>query len=98
MTLLEALTVANSKISSRLGTWKVYFAKYRLNKRGSMYIEASMTLPLACFILIALVGLTMTFHGNVARQAENHKETVAGWDCKKEMELIRRYDRFIDWI
>ncbi len=77
---------------------KASFNKQVFNKRGSLYIEASMLMPLACFIMIALMGIIMTFYGHLVKQTENHKEEVCKWECTKEIELIRNYERFIDWI
>ena len=69
-----------------------------LNKRGSVYIEASTVLPVSCLILFALAALIMTFHGDVAQQVSKHTKDISAWDCEKEIETIRKYERFIDWI
>ena len=69
-----------------------------LNKRGSVYIEASIVLPVRCLILFALAALIMTFHGDVAQQVSKHTKDISAWDCEKEIETIRKYERFIDWI
>ena len=69
-----------------------------LNKRGSVYIEASIVLPVCCLILFALAALIMIFHGDVAQQVSKHTEDISAWDCEKEIEAIRKYERFIDWI
>lgn len=67
-------------------------------KRGSVYVEASMVMPLTCFILLALVGIIMAFHGEFSKQINAHTESIKHWDCSKELVLIRNYERFIDWI
>lgn len=85
MTLSEALTRAS-------------FKKQLPDKRGSIYVEASMVIPMTCMIIMGMIGLIMTFHGHVYKQAKSHIETVFGWECSKQIEVIRRYDRFIDWI
>lgn len=69
-----------------------------LNKRGSVYIEASIVLPVSCLILFALAALIMIFHGDVAQQVSKHTKDISAWDCEKEIETIRKYERFIDWI
>ena len=69
-----------------------------LNKRGSVYIEASIVLPVSCLILFALATPIMIFHGDVAQQVSKHTEDISAWDCEKEIEAIRKYERFIDWI
>ena len=69
-----------------------------LNKRGSVYIEASIVLPVSCLILFALAALIMIFHGDVAQQVSKHTEDISAWDCEKDREAIRKYERFIDWI
>ena len=69
-----------------------------LTKRGSVYIEASIVLPVSCLILFALAALIMIFHGDVAQQVSKHTEDISAWDCEKEIEAIRKYERFIDWI
>ena len=69
-----------------------------LNKRGSVYIEASIVLPVSCLILFALAALIMIFHGDVAQQVSKHTEDISAWDCEEEIEAIRKYERFIDWI
>lgn len=40
----------------------------------------------------------MIFHGDVAQQVSKHTEDISAWDCEKEIEAIRKYERFIDWI
>ena len=69
-----------------------------LNKRGSVYIGASIVLPVSCLILFALAALIMTFHSDVVQQVSKHTEDISAWDCEKEIEIIRKYERFIDWI
>ena len=69
-----------------------------LKKRGSVYIEAAIVLPVSCLILFALAALIMIFHGDVAQQVSKHTEDISAWDCEKEIEAIRKYERFIDWI
>lgn len=69
-----------------------------LNKRGSVYIEASIVPAGRCLILFALAALIMIFHGDVAQQVSKHTEDISAWDCEKEIEAIRKYERFIDWI
>lgn len=74
------------------------FKKHAADKRGSIYVEASMVMPLTCFIIVALMGIMMTFHGELSRQIKLHKDGAAQWSCSSELILIRNYERFIDWI
>ena len=85
MILLEALTKAG-------------FKKSLFDKTGSIYVEASIVMPVTCLIIIGMIGLIMTFYSSVHKQAEEHIEIVSGWDCSEQIEVIRRFDRFIDWI
>lgn len=68
------------------------------DKRGSAYVEAAMVLPVSCLILVAMAGLIMAFHGSVGKQTASHIEEIRSWDCEAEIEVIRNYERFIDWI
>lgn len=57
-----------------------------------------MVMPLACLVVLALMGIIFAFHGDLAKQVESHKKQVSGWDFSVEMELIRNHERFVDWI
>lgn len=67
-------------------------------KAGSVFIEASMILPVTCLILTALIGIIMTFHGNLAKQTKLYGEEVKSWDRSVQVEIVRNYERFTDWI
>lgn len=77
---------------------RVVFKNRLSDKAGSIYVEASIVLPMTCLIIISMIGLVMTFYSNIYKQAEVHIETVSDWNHSKQIEVIRRYDRFIDWI
>jgi hypothetical protein len=77
---------------------KLSFKKIFANKKGSAILEATMVMPLTCLILVTLVGIIMTFHGNFAKQVNSHKKEILERECHKELLKIRLYDRFIDWI
>ncbi len=72
------------KVSSRI---------IRNNKKGSMYIESSMVLPMACFVMIVLIGISMRFHGRLAEQVLEHEEYFTQKKYTIQMEIIRNYER-----
>jgi hypothetical protein len=77
---------------------KLSSKKILANKRGSAILEATMVMPLTCLILVTLVGIIMTFHGDLSKQVSMHEKEVLKRECHKELLKIRVYDRFIDWI
>ena len=63
------------------------------NKKGSIFIEASLVLPLTCIILITMITTAMSFYGDLAEQAKNHKEELAEKSYLLQMALIRNYEK-----
>ena len=61
------------------------------DKRGGAYVEASMTLPLACLIMAALMGIVTSFYDSVAQTAAEHVEEAENWDVSGQIEAVRRY-------
>ena len=42
------------------------------NKRGSLYVEASMVMPMVFMIITGLIGIVMWFNGCLFEQVNNH--------------------------
>ncbi len=72
--------------------------KKTAERKGGIMVEAAMVLPVSCLIVFSLVGLIMTFYGQVKTQTYNHERAAAEWQIFDSIEGIRRYERFIDWI
>lgn len=84
-----------SAVSTAVNSEKKLARPSVLGKRGSMYIEASMILPVSCLIMASAAGLIMTFYAGVEKQAAGHIKEAAEWDLHDEIEIIRKYDRHI---
>lgn len=48
----------------------------RLNKKGSIYIEATMVMPLTCFIVIAMIVISVGFFNRFTEQLNLHKNEL----------------------
>ncbi len=62
------------------------------SKKGSAYIESAMTMPMACLILIVLIGISMTFHGKLVSQIDQHKKYFEEKKYAAKMEVVRLYE------
>lgn len=51
----------------------------RLNKKGSIYIEASIVLPLSCLIVITMITISVSFYNVFLKTVMNHKEEILQW-------------------
>lgn len=63
------------------------------SKKGSIYVEASLVMPVTCLISISLIGLAMTFFSDIRHQVDYHKEELEKWSQGKEASYIRSIDR-----
>lgn len=57
------------------------------NKRGSIFIEASMVMPLTCLIVIGIIILSIGVYNNLNKQVKIHKEALIGW-TKSESDYV----------
>ena len=57
------------------------------NKRGSIFIEASMVVPLTCLIVIGIIILSIGVYNNLNKQVKIHKEALIGW-TKSESDYV----------
>jgi len=64
------------------------------NKRGSIFIEASIVMPLALIISINMLLMAMFFYQNICEQTRRHKEELRQFSYVLQMEYIRNYERF----
>ena len=64
------------------------------SKRGSIYIEASMAMPLAVIVATALVCVTMLFYQKLSVQLAAHAEFWEKSGYGYEASYIRKTDSF----
>lgn len=64
------------------------------SRKGSAYVESALVMPLTCLIIIGLMGIIMTFHGQLLQQVSKHKAEAANWECSNQLQLIRIHDSF----
>ena len=83
MTLLERLA-------------KLNFKRNLLNKEGSLFIEASIVMPLACIIAIAMIQLAICFFNEFASQVAEHKLDLSEKSYTLQIEIIRNYGKFFE--
>lgn len=62
------------------------------NKKGSIYIEGSLVMPLTCLIAVSLIGIAMYFHGNIIKQIETHDKAFVKYEGGYEARYVREYD------
>ena len=62
-------------------------------KAGSIFIEASLVLPLTCIILITMITMAMSFYRNIYDQVQNHKEEMMNESHRLQMEAVRVYEK-----
>lgn len=60
------------------------------DRRGSVYVEASMVMPMTCLIMAAMIAVIMSFYGDVSSQTEDHIEQASRWDITAQIEVIRK--------
>lgn len=62
-------------------------------KRGSQMIEATLVMPLTVLIMISLIGLMMTFFGNLKEQIQDHETERRETYAKQETDMVRLRDK-----
>lgn len=62
------------------------------NKKGGIYIEASVAMPAACVISVLLVSITISFYSGICRQVSLHREELSKISGGYEAVYIRRRD------
>ena len=67
-----------------------------LNKKGSIFIEASIVMPLACIIAIAMIQLAICFFNEFASQVAEHKLDLSEKSYTLQIEIIRNYGKFFE--
>lgn len=65
-----------------------------VNKKGSIFIEASMILPITVLTIAGLICLIMFFHGQFAKQADEHIRKLSEEDYSAQMEMIRNNENY----
>jgi len=49
------------------------------SRKGSIYIEASMVMPLTCLIVVGMLLLAMGFYNQFIEQKKHHNEALKEW-------------------
>ena len=68
------------------------FNRILLSKKGSIFIEASIVMPLACIIAIAMIGLAISFFNDFEKQVRGHKLELSEKSYTLQIEIIRNYE------
>ena len=82
MKLLERLVKANSKIFSH-------------NKKGSIFIEASLVMPMACIVFIMMLQIAVFFFYQLREQVETHMEELNNKNYMIQIEMIRNNEKLL---
>lgn len=82
MKLLERLTKASFRIFSH-------------NKKGSIFIEASLVMPMACIISIMMLQIAICFFYRFQEQVETHIEALNNKNYMLQIEIIRNNEKFM---
>lgn len=69
---------------------KASFRRKLAQRSGSIYVEASMVMPLTCLVMAGLIAVIMSFYGAVSKQSEDHIKQASEWDVTGQIEVIRR--------
>ncbi len=73
-----------------------------VNRNGSVYVEASLTMPAAVIITAALISLTMYFYSGICDKVRRHEEELSKRRSGYEASYVRKADRieeeFEDYI
>lgn len=69
---------------------KASFRRKLAQRSGSIYVEASMVMPLTCLVMAGLIAVIMSFYGAVAKQSEDHIKQASEWYVTGQIEVIRR--------
>ncbi len=70
------------------------FKKIFSNKKGSIFIEASIVMPLACIIAVAMIQIAIISFNELAKQVADHKLELSERSYVLQTEIIRNYERF----
>lgn len=62
------------------------------NKKGSMYLEATMVMPLSIIICISLIYISLNFYNEIVRQVESHKQYLEEANYLVQLEILRYYE------
>lgn len=62
------------------------------NKKGSMYLEATMVMPLSIIICISLIYISLNFYNEIVRQVESHKQYLEDANYLLQLEILRYYE------
>lgn len=73
---------------------KQSFKKAMLNKRGSVILEGSMTIPLACIIAVMIIQTAVLFYDDFAVQVKTHKKQLSERNYTLQIEMIRNHDKY----
>ena len=82
MKLLGHLVKANSKMFSH-------------NKMGSIFIEASLVMPMACIVSIMMLQIAIYFFYQLQEQVENHIEVLNNRNYVIQIEMIRNNEKLL---
>lgn len=71
---------------------KQNFKKNLFNKRGSIFIEASIVMPLACIITIMMIQISIVYYNEFAKQVHHHMDDISKKSFIIQTEIIRNYE------
>ena len=59
------------------------------NRKGSQIVEATMVLPVTILIVMALIGIVLTFYTGLQEQIESHRQEREELYTGKEITVLR---------
>ena len=64
------------------------------SKRGSIFVEATIIMPLTISISVAMILLAVHFHGQLLEQAKTHKKEIEEKSYNMQLEMGSWYESF----
>lgn len=60
------------------------------NKKGSIFIEASITMPLACVIAVTIIQISVVLFNDFKNQVQDHVKYMDEKSYSMQIEIIRK--------
>lgn len=60
------------------------------NKKGSIFIEASITMPLACVIGVTIIQISVVLFNDFKNQVQDHVKYMDEKSYSMQIEIIRK--------
>lgn len=74
---------------------KQSFKGFCHNKKGEVFIEASIAMPLACVISIMMLQLAVIFFNELEEQVKEHISMINEKSYMIQIEILRKNEKFI---